>query len=94
MLCAELGPRGTRLLKRAVLTEQLNKTLLLSKKTKEANLVISLTLNLMCFYGVNEKLLSWSKKELEFFIQAKFEDYNLGRTSQKACPLEVKTQFI
>ena len=58
MLCAELGPRGTRLLKRAVLTEQLNKTLPLSKKTKEANLVISLTLKLMCFYGINEKLFS------------------------------------
>ena len=33
---------------------------------------------------VNKKIISWSKKELENFIWAKFEDYNLGRASQKA----------
>ena len=33
---------------------------------------------------VNEKLISWSKKESENFIQAKFEDYNLGRVPQKS----------
>ena len=31
-----------------------------------------------------KKLISQSKKELESFIQAKFEDYNLERASQKA----------
>ena len=30
-----------------------------------------------------EKLTSSSKKELENFMQAKFADYNPGRTSQK-----------
>ena len=33
---------------------------------------------------VEEKLISRSKKEMESFIQASFEDCNLGRTSQKA----------
>ena len=33
---------------------------------------------------VNEKLISWSKKELKSFIWARFEDYNSGRASQKA----------
>ena len=32
---------------------------------------------------VNKKLISRSKKEMENFIQAKFEDYNPGRASQK-----------
>ena len=36
------------------------------------------------YINVNEKLISQSKKELESFIQAKFEDYNLERASQKA----------
>ena len=34
--------------------------------------------------SVDEKLISWSKKKLEIFIWAKFEDYNSGRASQKA----------
>ena len=33
---------------------------------------------------VNEKLISQSKKEMENFIQAKFEDYNPGRSYHKA----------
>ena len=33
---------------------------------------------------VEEKLISQSKKEVEIFIRAKFEDYNLGRATQKA----------
>ena len=33
---------------------------------------------------VDEKLISQFKKELETFIRAKFEDYNLGRASQEA----------
>ena len=33
---------------------------------------------------VNENLISESKKELENFIEAKFEDRNPGRTFQKA----------
>ena len=33
---------------------------------------------------VDEKLISQSKKELENFIRAKFEDYNPGRASQTA----------
>lgn len=38
----------------------------------------------LCQVYVIEKLISWSKKEMEDFIQAKFEDYNLGRAPQKA----------
>ena len=33
---------------------------------------------------VKELLISQSKKELENFIQVKFEDYKLGRASQKS----------
>ena len=33
---------------------------------------------------VEELLISQSKKELENFIQVKFEDYKLGRASQKS----------
>ena len=36
------------------------------------------------FSGIDEKLISPSKKEMENFIRAKFEDYNPGRASQKA----------
>ena len=36
------------------------------------------------FYFIYFYLFIFFKKELENFIQAKFEDYNLGRTSQKA----------
>ena len=45
----------------------------------------SATLQGKCNKGlVNEKLISRSKKEMENFIQTKFEDYNPGRASQKA----------
>ena len=33
---------------------------------------------------MDERLISWSKKEMRNFTGAKFEDYNPGRASQKA----------
>ena len=33
---------------------------------------------------MDEKLIRWSKKEMEIFIWVKFEDHNPGRASQKA----------
>lgn len=44
---------------------------------------------------VHRKLISRSKKEMKNFIRAKFKDYNLRRTSQKAPfhPFEVKVQL-
>ena len=38
----------------------------------------------MFLLRVDKNTISRSKKELESFIQAKFEDYSLGRDSQKA----------
>ena len=46
---------------------------------------------------VDKKLISWSKKELENFIQAKFDDDNPGRASRKLWGLfyllEIKAQL-
>ena len=44
---------------------------------------------------MDEKLISQSKKEMENFIQGKFENYNSGRAPQKTLhsPLEVKAQL-
>lgn len=47
----------------------------------------------LCQVYVIEKLISWSKKKMTDFIQAKSESYNLRRAPQKAsqsysCPLE------
>ena len=38
----------------------------------------------MFLLRVDKNTISRSKKELESFIEAKFEDYNPGRDSQKA----------
>ena len=44
----------------------------------------SVPAHVLCAFAVcHQKLIGWPKKELENFIQAEFENYNLGRESQK-----------